>query len=72
MKNLYDKIPVDIIRLHANNSFDIAKKISQNLRVGDLILVKGSLGTNMAPIVAAIENMKLKPDPLVEFHEMWG
>jgi UDP-N-acetylmuramoyl-tripeptide--D-alanyl-D-alanine ligase len=72
MKNLYDKIPEGITRLHANKSSDIAEKIPQKLRVGDLILVKGSLGTNMAPIVTAIENMGLKSGLLVESHEMRG
>jgi UDP-N-acetylmuramoyl-tripeptide--D-alanyl-D-alanine ligase len=70
MKNLHDKIPAEITRLHANNSCDIAKNIPQKLRVGDLILVKGSLGTNMAPIVTAIENLGLKSVLPAESHEM--
>ena len=70
MKNLHDKIPAEITRLHANNSCDIAKNIPQKLRVGDLILVKGSLGTNMAPIVTAIEKLGLKSVLPAESHEM--
>jgi UDP-N-acetylmuramoyl-tripeptide--D-alanyl-D-alanine ligase len=58
MRELYDKIPPTINCLHADRSIDVSEKISDELRAGDLILIKGSLGMNMAPIVSAIENMK--------------
>ena len=58
MRELYDKIPPTINCLHADRSCDVSQKVSDELRAGDLILIKGSLGTNMAPIVSAIENMK--------------
>ena len=58
MRELYDKIPPTINCLHADRSCDVSQKVLDELRAGDLILIKGSLGTNMAPIVSAIENMK--------------
>ena len=58
MRELHDKIPSTISCLHADRSVDVSQKVSDQLRAGDLILIKGSLGTNMAPIVSAIENMK--------------
>ena len=58
MRELYDKIPPTINCLHADRSCDVSQKVLDELKAGDLILIKGSLGTNMVPIVSAIENMK--------------
>ena len=58
MRELYGGIPSTIDCLHADKSIDVSEKISDELRAGDLILIKGSLGMNMAPIVSAIKNMK--------------
>ena len=68
MRELYDKIPPTINCSHADRSIDVSKKISDELRADDLVLIKGSLGTNMAPIVSAIENMKSNiPSPYQPF-----
>ena len=39
---------------------DVADQIANLIRAGDLVLVKGSLGTNMAPIIAAINSKGLE------------
>ena len=46
--------------------------MSDELRAGDLILIKGSLGTNLAPIVSAIENMKSNSDSRYQSLEVGG
>ena len=68
MRELYDGIPSTINCLHVDRSIDVSEKISDELRAGDLILIKGSLGMNMAPIVSAIKNMKSNsPSPYQSF-----
>jgi len=37
----------------------MAGPVTADLKVGDIVLVKGSLGTRMAPIVEAIREMDI-------------
>ncbi len=60
MRHLRDAIPAAIRADHADLSDDLAELVAASLRPGDAILVKGSLGTRMMPIVEAIN--ALAPD----------
>ena len=55
MGELRARLPDAICAGHGERSSDIAEQVAADLRAGDVVLVKGSLGTNMAPIIAAIE-----------------
>jgi UDP-N-acetylmuramoyl-tripeptide--D-alanyl-D-alanine ligase len=55
MRALRARLPRSIRGEHGDVSTDIAARIASELLPGDVVLVKGSLGTNMAPIIAAIE-----------------
>jgi UDP-N-acetylmuramoyl-tripeptide--D-alanyl-D-alanine ligase len=55
MRALRARLPKSIRGLHGDISTDFADQLAADLSDGDVVLVKGSLGTNMAPIVAAIE-----------------
>jgi UDP-N-acetylmuramoyl-tripeptide--D-alanyl-D-alanine ligase len=57
MRALRARLPRSIRGAHGDVCTDIAALISNELGAGDVVLVKGSLGTNMAPVVAAIEAM---------------
>jgi UDP-N-acetylmuramoyl-tripeptide--D-alanyl-D-alanine ligase len=55
MRELGVRLPGEMCAGRGEQSIDIAEQIAAELRAGDVVLVKGSLGTNMAPIIAAIE-----------------
>jgi UDP-N-acetylmuramoyl-tripeptide--D-alanyl-D-alanine ligase len=55
MRALRTRLPTNLRGAHGDTSGDVAGQIAADLADGDVVLVKGSLGTNMAPIVAAIE-----------------
>jgi UDP-N-acetylmuramoyl-tripeptide--D-alanyl-D-alanine ligase len=54
MRRLYDAVPASIQAAHAATSADLAPAVLAALRPGDAILVKGSLGSRMAHIIAAL------------------
>ena len=55
MRALRARLPRSIRGAHGDVSTDVAAVIATELGAGDVVLVKGSLGTNMAPVIAAIE-----------------
>lgn len=55
MRALRARLPRSIRGQHGDVSADVAERIAAELGAGDVVLVKGSLGTNMAPVIAAIE-----------------
>ena len=54
MRRLFDAVPLAIQGVHAETSADLAPDVVSALRPGDVILVKGSLGSRMAKIIAAL------------------
>ncbi len=55
MRALRARLPEAVRSLHGETSTDIAGPVAEVLRAGDVVLVKGSLGTHLAPVVTAIE-----------------
>jgi UDP-N-acetylmuramoyl-tripeptide--D-alanyl-D-alanine ligase len=54
MRRLFEAVPASMQAAHAATSADLAPHIVAALRPGDAILVKGSLGSRMATIIAAL------------------
>ena len=54
MWELRKLLPHEICGGHGQKSSDIANEVAGEIRAGDLVLVKGSLGTDMASIINAI------------------
>jgi UDP-N-acetylmuramoyl-tripeptide--D-alanyl-D-alanine ligase len=63
MRGLHDAIPADLRAAHAEVSTDLAAMVASTLAPGEAILVKGSLGTRMKPIVDAIDALTTPPSP---------
>jgi len=55
MKFLYDAVPQEKHGAYAENSESLAEAVVRDLRAGDAVLVKGSLGSRMRVVVAALE-----------------
>lgn len=55
MRLLYDAVPAGLRGAWAADSAALAPSVKADLRAGDVVLVKGSLGSRMARIVAALE-----------------
>ena len=57
MKFLYDDLPAVLRGAYAEKSTDLIPELLKLdvIRPGDVIMVKGSLGTNMKPIVEALK-----------------
>jgi UDP-N-acetylmuramoyl-tripeptide--D-alanyl-D-alanine ligase len=54
MWRLFDAVPATMQGAHAATSTELAPLVAAALRPGDAVLVKGSLGSRMAKIVAAL------------------
>jgi len=54
MRALYDALPSRLRRLHAESAAELIPNLQADLRAGDVVLVKGSLGSRMEPIVDAL------------------
>ncbi len=57
MKSLYDKMPLANQGAHKETSKELAQIIPDVLTPGDVVLVKGSLGSKMKTIVEAMRSM---------------
>ena len=53
MTHLVRALPADIVARHAIDSAALTPLVLDAIRPGDVVLVKGSLGSRMAPIVEA-------------------
>jgi UDP-N-acetylmuramoyl-tripeptide--D-alanyl-D-alanine ligase len=63
MAHLRDALPAAMRAGHAAKSDDLVAPLAAAIGPGDVVMVKGSLGTRMAPIVAALHACKAKPAP---------
>lgn len=54
MRHLFDALPAKCRRLHQLASAELIAPLKAELRAGDVVLVKGSLGSRMGPIVEAL------------------
>jgi UDP-N-acetylmuramoyl-tripeptide--D-alanyl-D-alanine ligase len=54
MRHLADALPAGVVAGRTEASAEMAPIAAAAIRAGDVVTVKGSLGTNMAPIVAAL------------------
>jgi UDP-N-acetylmuramoyl-tripeptide--D-alanyl-D-alanine ligase len=54
MAHLRDALPETMRGGHAERSDDLTEPVADAVGGGDVVMVKGSLGTRMAPIVAAL------------------
>jgi UDP-N-acetylmuramoyl-tripeptide--D-alanyl-D-alanine ligase len=60
MAHLFDAVPPALRGAYAEDSATLAPIVAASVAAGDAVLVKGSLGTHMAPIVRALETSHLK------------
>jgi UDP-N-acetylmuramoyl-tripeptide--D-alanyl-D-alanine ligase len=61
MRKLYDALPAKLRGAHAANSAELTPRVVGAVRPGDVVLVKGSLGSRMAPIVTALAAISEAP-----------
>jgi UDP-N-acetylmuramoyl-tripeptide--D-alanyl-D-alanine ligase len=57
MKGLYDLLPAAMKAAHRATSDEMVQTLLAALKPGDTILIKGSLGTRMAPLVEAVRGL---------------
>ncbi len=62
MKLLFDSLPSSRRGAWGPRSSDIVAAVADALQKGDVVMIKGSLGTRMAPIVEAIKKRFAPPD----------
>ncbi len=62
-KHLLDALPADRRGAHAPDSATLAPLVARDLRPGDAVLVKGSLGSRMAAVVAALDALPAPDAP---------
>ncbi|MBX9739312.1 MAG: UDP-N-acetylmuramoylalanyl-D-glutamyl-2,6-diaminopimelate--D-alanyl-D-alanine ligase [Beijerinckiaceae bacterium] len=66
MRHLYDALPEEKKGVYGRRSEDIAETLLASVAAGDVVMVKGSNGSRMGPIVAALkERYATAPDELV-------
>jgi UDP-N-acetylmuramoyl-tripeptide--D-alanyl-D-alanine ligase len=61
MRHLFDALPERLKRLHAATAAELIEPLKAELRAGDVVLVKGSLGSRMGPIVEALTARPVAP-----------
>ena len=54
MKALWQKLPAAVRGSYASSSAELIAPLLESIRSGDVIMIKGSLGSRMAPVVEAI------------------
>lgn len=54
MRRLFDSLPEKRRALHVATSAELVEPLRASLRAGDVVLVKGSLGSRMGPVVEAL------------------
>ena len=61
MESLFAALPTEMRGLHAPDSGSLAAPLREALRPSDVVLVKGSLGSRMGPIVEALAAVPVPP-----------
>ena len=62
MRTLYDLIANDRRGAYARTSLELVPLLAARLAAGDAVTVKGSLGTNMAPLVKVVRDAGTNPN----------
>lgn len=60
MKNLHDQLPANQRGVHKNTSKELAEIVPDVLIPGDVVMVKGSLGSKMGVVVEALRALPMK------------
>ena len=60
MKNLHDVLPANQRGEHKDSSVELAKIVPDVLVPGDVLMVKGSLGSKMGTVVEALRALPEK------------
>ncbi len=68
MQGLYDLLPDAIKGAHRAASDEMVRPLLAALRPGDTVLIKGSLGTRMAPLVEAVRALHSSDDKAGDGH----
>ncbi len=55
MRNLWEELPFDCRGVHAETAADLEEALAAAIRSGDAVVVKGSNGSRMGPLVAALK-----------------
>ena len=58
MRRLHDALPANIRGTHAPDSAALSSVVAGAIRPGDVVLVKGSLGSRMAAVVRALRTVQ--------------
>lgn len=58
MRHLYDAIPTSMRGLYAASSTELAPQIPASLHADDIVMVKGSLGSNMKVIIESLQGLQ--------------
>ena len=63
MAHLRDALPKAMRAAHGARSEDLAIPVAAAVHDGDVVMVKGSLGSNMATIISALHHINARPAP---------
>jgi UDP-N-acetylmuramoyl-tripeptide--D-alanyl-D-alanine ligase len=55
MRNLWQAVPADMRGAYAETSAELQPAVLETIRAGDAVMIKGSLGSRMGPIVSALK-----------------
>ena len=55
MRGLYDALPANRRGAYAKTSEQLAPLLTKGVGAGDVVMVKGSFGSRMAPLVEALQ-----------------
>jgi UDP-N-acetylmuramoyl-tripeptide--D-alanyl-D-alanine ligase len=63
MKRLWDRLPAALRGRWAETSDGLVQSVAETVHAGDVVMVKGSLGSRMAPIVHALAALDHREEP---------
>jgi UDP-N-acetylmuramoyl-tripeptide--D-alanyl-D-alanine ligase len=66
MKSLWDALPSERRGGYAENSAALERDVLGAVTAGDAVMVKGSLGSRMGPIVAALKRRARQAEPALQ------